>query len=185
MAAAFPCVMVSTAMQGGCTCENSSYLRIGPGNIEFAALFAPKPLGMTAANDWTKEMETKGFPDLKKLYTMLGVPDRVEAHFNIQFPHNYNARLPRADVCVLQPALQTGAGRCRAAGTRLHALDHAGVERLGRQASRSQPATRSGEPHEIAVVEWFKKDRRAGRTAARRSRRDCKHARCSAARGRS
>ncbi len=52
-AVAFPAVMVSTAMQGGCVCENCSYLRIGTGNVEIAALFAPKPLGMSAANDWT------------------------------------------------------------------------------------------------------------------------------------
>jgi dienelactone hydrolase len=91
IAAAFPCVMVSTAMQGGCTCENAHYLRINQGNIDIAALSAPRPLGMTAADDWTKELETKGFPDLKNLYTMLRVPERVEAHFNIKFPHNYNA----------------------------------------------------------------------------------------------
>ena len=35
----FPVVMVSTSMQGGCTCENASLLRIGTGNVEFAALF--------------------------------------------------------------------------------------------------------------------------------------------------
>lgn len=88
--AAHPCVMVSTAMQGGCTCENSHYLRINQGNIDIAALTAPRPLGMTAANDWTKELETKGLPDLKNLYTMLGVPDNVTAHIATQFPHNYN-----------------------------------------------------------------------------------------------
>ena len=43
---AFPAVMVSTAMQGGCTCENACLLRVETGNVEFAALFAPKPLGM-------------------------------------------------------------------------------------------------------------------------------------------
>ncbi|HOM19040.1 MAG TPA: alpha/beta hydrolase family protein, partial [Thermoguttaceae bacterium] len=57
-AAAVPAVMVSTAMQGGCTCENANYLRIGAGNIDLAALMAPRPLGLIAANDWTKEMET-------------------------------------------------------------------------------------------------------------------------------
>src|SRR3989441_1283696 len=67
---AFPAVMVSTAMQGGCTCENACLFRVETGNIEFAAMFAPKPLGMTAANDWTKEMETKGFPELKKHFEM-------------------------------------------------------------------------------------------------------------------
>lgn len=88
---AFPAVMVSTAMQGGCTCENASLLRVNTGNVEFAALFAPKPLGMTTANDWTKEMSTKGFPDLEKLYALLGKPDNVMLARGEQFPHNYNA----------------------------------------------------------------------------------------------
>lgn len=90
VAAAFPCVMVSTAMQGGCTCENSHYLRINQGNIDIAALTAPRPLGLTAADDWTKELETKGLPELKALYSTLGVPDHLTAHLAIQFPHNYN-----------------------------------------------------------------------------------------------
>ena len=64
LAVCFPAVMVSTAMQGGCTCENASGLRIHAGNVEIAALVAPKPLGMTGANDdWTVEMTTKGFPN--------------------------------------------------------------------------------------------------------------------------
>jgi dienelactone hydrolase len=87
----FPAVMVSTAMQGGCTCENSCVLRVDTGNIEFAALFAPKPQGMTTANDWTKEMSTKGFPELKAHYAMLGAPDNVMLHRGEHFPHNYNA----------------------------------------------------------------------------------------------
>ena len=87
----FPAVMVSTSMQGGCTCENASLLRVGTGNIEFAGLFAPKPLGMTCANDWTKEMSTKGFPELKKLYAFLDAPDNVMLKRGEHFPHNYNA----------------------------------------------------------------------------------------------
>src|SRR5690606_38873375 len=87
---AFPAVMVSTAMQGGCTCENCSLLRVGTGNIEFAALFAPKPQGMTAADDWTKEMETKGFPELQRLYAMLGAEENVMLLSATQFGHNYN-----------------------------------------------------------------------------------------------
>jgi len=90
LAVSCPAVMVSTAMQGGCTCENTSLLRIGTGNVEFAALFAPKPQGMTAANDWTKEMETKGFPELKQHYAALGAPDHVALWAHLQFPHNYN-----------------------------------------------------------------------------------------------
>ena len=88
--AAFPQGMVSTAMQGGCTCENTCLLRIGTGNVELAALFAPRPQSMTTANDWTKAMMTKGFPELKKLYTMLGVPKNVDCKPFLHFPHNYN-----------------------------------------------------------------------------------------------
>jgi hypothetical protein len=87
----FPCVMVSTAMQGGCTCENTSLLRIGTGNVEFAGLFAPKPQGMNTANDWTKELATKGFPDLQKLYTTFGKKDNVFLLRGEHFQHNYNA----------------------------------------------------------------------------------------------
>jgi len=90
VAVSFPAVMVSTAMQGGCTCENACDLRIGTSNVEFAALFAPKPLGMTCANDWTKEMETKGFPQLKQLYQMLGKPANVMLKPLVHFGHNYN-----------------------------------------------------------------------------------------------
>jgi dienelactone hydrolase len=87
---AFPAVMVSTAMQGGCTCENCSLLRIGTGNIEFAALMAPRPLGMSGADDWTKELDTKGLPELKQHYQMLGVPELVMGKVLRQFGHNYN-----------------------------------------------------------------------------------------------
>ncbi|HMP80231.1 MAG TPA: acetylxylan esterase, partial [Pirellulaceae bacterium] len=87
---AFPAVMVSTAMQGGCTCENCSGLRIEIGNVDMAAVFAPKPLGLTAANDWTREMESKGFPQLKALYELLGAPDRVHLTSRLEFGHNYN-----------------------------------------------------------------------------------------------
>jgi hypothetical protein len=86
----FPAVMVSTAMQGGCTCENCSLLRVGTGNIEFAALTSPRPLGMTGADDWTRELDTKGFPELQQHYANLGVPDLVMAKVLPQFGHNYN-----------------------------------------------------------------------------------------------
>lgn len=87
---AFPAVMVSTDMQGGCICENCSYLRIGCGNIDLAGLFAPKPLGMSGANDWTIDIETKGLPELKKLYALYGAEDKVMAKCFPQFGHNYN-----------------------------------------------------------------------------------------------
>jgi len=87
----FPCVMVSTAMQGGCTCENSSLLRINTGNVEFAGLFAPKPQGMNTADDWTREFSEKGFPELQALYELHGKKDNVFLLRGEHFPHNYNA----------------------------------------------------------------------------------------------
>jgi cephalosporin-C deacetylase-like acetyl esterase len=99
--AAFPQGMVSSSMQGGCTCENCSLLRIGTGNVELAGLFAPKPQAMTTANDWTKEMmvKGKGFPELQQLYELLGAKDNVECKPYLHFPHNYNA-VTRADMYV-------------------------------------------------------------------------------------
>jgi len=91
LALSFPVVMVSTSMQGGCTCENASLLRIGTGNVELAALFAPKPQGMNTADDWTKELATKGFPDLEKLYGLLNAEKNIMLLRGEHFPHNYNA----------------------------------------------------------------------------------------------
>ena len=106
---AFPAVMVSTAMQGGCTCENASLLRINTGNVEFAALFAPKPQGMTTADDWTREMATKGFPELKQLYAFLGAPTNVHLHRGEHFKHNYNAVARSAFYTWLNQHFKLGA----------------------------------------------------------------------------
>ena len=87
----FPAVMVSTGMQGGCLCENAPLLRIGAGNVDIAALAAPRPMGMTGANDWTLEIATKGLPDLEDLYALLGADGLVAARVFPQFGHNYNS----------------------------------------------------------------------------------------------
>ena len=89
-AVAFPAVMVGTAMQGGCQCENASYLRHDINNVAIAALIAPRPLKMTGANDWTIDIETKGLPELKKIYGLYGKEENVDAKCFPQFPHNYN-----------------------------------------------------------------------------------------------
>jgi len=104
----FPVVMVSTAMQGGCTCENASLLRVGTGNVEFAALFAPKPQGMNTANDWTRELATKGFPDLQKAYGLFGAKDAVMLHRGEHFPHNYNAVTRSAFFTFLNQRFKLG-----------------------------------------------------------------------------
>ena len=86
----FPNGMVSTAMQGGCTCENCVLLRVDSGNVELAGLFAPRPLAMTGANDWTKEIQTKGYPELQQLYSLYGVKENVFSKELLHFGHNYN-----------------------------------------------------------------------------------------------
>jgi dienelactone hydrolase len=157
VAAEFPCVMTSTAMQGGCTCENSNHLRIGQGNIDIAALAAPRPLGMTAADDWTKELEKKGFPDLANLYGMLGVPDRVEAHFNIKFPHNYNGVSRSQMYAFFNKAFNLGLGEAQ-----LQERDFtlSSTEELSVWDDKHPKPTgdKVGQAHEVAVLNWFKKD---------------------------
>lgn len=153
--AAFPCVMVSTKMQGGCVCENSPYLRIGQGNIDIAAAIAPRPLGMTAADDWTKDLATKGFPELKQLYTMLGVPDRVEAHFNTQFPHNYNA-VSRAQMYhFFNKHFALGLGEQQLAERDFLFSTKEDLS-VWDQAHPAPTGDNVGAPHEAAVVQWFK-----------------------------
>lgn len=90
LAGAFAAVMVSTAMQGGCTCENACGLRVGTGNVEIAALTAPRPLAMTTARDWTLAMPEDGFPQLQQVYGLFGKKASVELFPGPQFPHNYN-----------------------------------------------------------------------------------------------
>lgn len=150
--AAFPCVMVSTAMQGGCTCENAHYLRINQGNIDLAALTAPRPLGMTAADDWTKQLETKGFPDLKNLYTLLGVPERVEAHFNLQFPHNYNAVSRAQMYAFFNRYLQLGLTNTDERDFELLTTPELSV---WNDQHPKPTGDQVGEPHEIAILNWF------------------------------
>jgi dienelactone hydrolase len=87
---AFPAVMVSTNMQGGCVCENAELLRIGINNIALAAAFAPKPMALSGAADWTIDIETRGLPELKQVYSLFGKTDLVNAKAYPQFGHNYN-----------------------------------------------------------------------------------------------
>src|SRR5262245_23725117 len=90
LASVFPAVMVSTGMQGGCVCENCSHLRVGTGNVEIAGVFAPKPMACSAANDWTKEMMTKGYPELQQLYDLYGAKDKVLVKAWLEYGHQYN-----------------------------------------------------------------------------------------------
>ena len=107
LTASFPLVMVSGAMQGGCVCENAPLLRIGTNNIELAALFAPKPLGMSSANDWTRNLLKLGVPEIKTIYRLFDADDRVTAMY---MPFEHGDHLPSRErmyswfSTYLQPA---------------------------------------------------------------------------------
>src|SRR5205814_65254 len=60
------------------------------GNVEIAGLFAPKPMACSAANDWTKEMMTKGYPELQQLYDLYGAKDKVAVRAWLEYGHQYN-----------------------------------------------------------------------------------------------
>jgi hypothetical protein len=85
----FPMVMISMNMQGGCVCENAPLYRVGTNNVELASLFAPKPEGAAAANDWTSDFVTRGLPEMKSIWRLFGAIDAVEGR-HVDFPHNHN-----------------------------------------------------------------------------------------------
>lgn len=163
-AVVFPAVMVSTAMQGGCTCENASGLRVGTGNVEFAALFAPRPQGLTSANDWTLEMPTKGFPQLRRLYELLGAGDKVMLRHLPHFGHNYNY--------VSRASMYSWFNRHLGLG-----LPEPIVEEDFRRLTREDltvwdelhPAPKGGDEFERDLVRWWTFDARALLAEAARS----------------
>ena len=150
----YPVVMVSTAMQGGCTCESSSLLRVNTGNIEFAALFAPKPQGMNSANDWTKELATKGFPELQALYELYGKKGNIYLNRGEHFPHNYNAVTRSAFFTFLNKHFHLGL----ASPVIEKDYDVLPKEKLSVWDAR-HPAPKANDPaFESQLLQWFHTD---------------------------
>jgi hypothetical protein len=158
----FPCVMVSTAMQGGCTCENASLLRINTGNVEFAAMFAPKPQGMNTANDWTKELSTKGFPELQNLYALHNAKQKVFLLRGEHFLHNYNAVTRSAFYTFLNEHFKLGAQ------APVLEQDYTPLTRESLTVwDQTHPAPAAGDPEfERRLLKWFADDARKQLTAA-------------------
>ena len=150
----FPVVMVSTAMQGGCSCENASLLRLNTGNVEFAALCAPRPQGMNTANDWTKEMASKGFPELQALYGLYGKKDNVFLERGEHFPHNYNAVTRSAFYTFLNKHFQLGQSS---------PVIERDYQPLSREEltvwDKQHPAPKAADPDfERSLLKWFNTD---------------------------
>jgi dienelactone hydrolase len=161
-AVAFPAVMVSARMQGGCTCENADYLRVGTGNVELAALFAPRPLGMTAADDWTKTMPTDGFPELQKHYELFGAREKVQLFPFLQFGHNYNH--------VSRSAMYGWLNKHLGLGAEEPVLERDFVPLTREEATvwtAAHPAPPRGEAQERAVTTWWTQDTDRQLAAAR------------------
>ncbi len=154
LALSYPVVMVSTAMQGGCSCENATLLRVNSGNVEIAALFAPKPQGMNTANDWTKELATKGFPDLQKLYGLYGKKDYVTLQRGEHFPHNYNAVTRMGFYEVLNRHFKLGQQ------SPIVEKDYAPLPKEKLTVwDDAHPAPKSGDPEfERGLLKWLKSD---------------------------
>ena len=64
-AVAFPAVMVTTAMQGGCVCENAPYLRLGIGKVGYRGRLRPEAARHGRQRLDQAKSETKGWPELK------------------------------------------------------------------------------------------------------------------------
>jgi dienelactone hydrolase len=162
LALSYPVVMVSTSMQGGCTCENATLLRVNSGNVEIAALFAPNPQGMNTANDWTKEMATKGFPDLQKLYGLYGKKDFVTLQRGEHFPHNYNAVTRMGFYEVLNRHFKLGQQ------SPIVEKDYVPLTKEKLTVwDDAHPAPKSGDPEfERGLLKWLKSDAEGQLSAA-------------------
>ena len=117
IACAAPVNMVAAEFQGGCSCENAPFLRLGLNNVEIAAMTAPRPLLLIACTgDWTKNIPTLEAPVVKKAFETLGVGEKFLA---IQFtaPHNYNQDSREAMYAWMVRWLQKGPDQLRIAET--------------------------------------------------------------------
>ena len=139
-AVACPAVMVSTAMQGGCNCENAPYLRIGTGNVEFAAPVRPQ-----AAHDDRRQRLDQGhahqrLPGTQAALQTLGRGEQRRAAALPAIRPQLQLRLPGGHLLVVQQVFEIGPqGPDRR--RRLQAAFDRRDDRLGRDASRRPAIT--------------------------------------------
>ncbi len=147
----FPNGMVSTSMQGGCYCENCNLLRVDTGNVELAALMAPRPQAMTAVNDWTREMITDGYPQLKQIYRLVGDEADVRCDHFPEFPHSFNYVTRALMYSWMNRHLALGLPEPIIETDFAHITDEEG--KVWNEA-HPQPTT-VGPEHEREVCKWF------------------------------
>src|SRR5688572_1835558 len=148
-----PVVIVSTTRQGGCTCENICGLRMGTNNLEFTALHAPKPLLLISADDATRTMPQRGFPELVQHYRALGAEANVEHAALLQYPHNFNY--------VSRAAMYEFVNRHLKLGLSSPIVEQP-YQRLSREKltvwNAQHPAPRGGPEFEQRLLSWLAED---------------------------
>jgi hypothetical protein len=119
---------------------------------------------MTSADDWTREMSTKGFPELKQIYALLGAPDNVTLKRGEHFGHNYNH--------VSRTALYGWINRQFKLGLREPVLEQ-DYQRLTRDEltvwDPQHPRPESGPAFERKLLRWLADDARQQLEASRES----------------
>ena len=91
---------------------------------------------MTTANDWTKEMSTKGFPELQQLYALLGKPEQRHARPRRTIPAQLQRRLALRVLHMAQRPLQTRCPPEAVNRKRLRAAQARPANRVGQRSSR-------------------------------------------------
>jgi len=102
-------------------------------------------------------METKGFPDLQKLYGLMGAPQNVALWAHINFGHNYNA-VTRAHIYGwFQRALPP-----RLAADRLVEREYPLLKQEQLTVwTKSNPAPAGGDDFERKLLKWWHDDAQA------------------------
>ncbi len=87
--ASAPINMSSVKMQGGCICENITFLRTDYCNVDYTMMAAPRYLFMAASDgDWTVHSQEIEFPAMKKIYALYHAEDRFVPYYR-SAPHCY------------------------------------------------------------------------------------------------
>jgi len=86
-----PVNMISSAMEGGCGCENAGGLRLNTSNVEIAATMAPRPMLIVCCTaDWTRNFPVADFPNIQHIYTLFSKQDHATCKLLEAPVHNYN-----------------------------------------------------------------------------------------------
>ena len=116
---------------------------------------------MTAADDWTKEFATDGYPDVQRVFALAGAPDHVLLRPFLQFGHNYNG--------VSRAVMYEWFNRHLRLGYNEVPREQPFVPLSVNEASvwdAGHPKPPAGEAHERALLTWLTRDAAAALASA-------------------